>query len=162
MTDSQNSQDFKIKTLPRELISLAVDAYGIMLDEIKQFGSPILNTKKTIDFVYDLLQYQYEKGNVCYAAYVPSDMFPIGYSLVFENLSVDLEFRIFHGLGLFVEPEYRKQNIGTKLIEYTLEDLKQKGVKRFVASFTERESSSKIIKEFGFELISGNVCKNFF
>lgn len=162
MTDSQNFRDFKIKVLPREEISLAVDAYGRMLDEIREFDSPILNTKKTTDFVYDLLQYQYMRGNVCYGAYCPYDAFPVGYSLVFENLSVDLEYRIFNGLGLFIEPEYRKVGLGTKMIEFTLNDLKEKGVKRFVANFTERKSSSKIIKDFEFELINGNVCKNFY
>jgi GNAT superfamily N-acetyltransferase len=162
MTDSRTFQDFKLTYLKRTEIALAVEAYLDMVAEIKQFGSPILPTGKTSDFVYELLQSQYDAGNVCYAAYHGDDPFPIAYSLVFENRSVDLEYRIFHGLGLYIEPEFRKKGLGTEMIRYTLDDLKRKGIKKFIANFTSRESSSKIIKEFDFEPLHGNVCKNFF
>lgn len=162
MTDLKSFQDFKFEYLKRSQISLAVDAYERMLFEIKEFGSPIKATKKTIDFVYDLLHHQYDNNNVCYVATSLQDVFPIAFSLVFENLSIDLDYRIFNGLGLFIEPEYRKKGLGIAMIQYTINDLQKKGVKKFVANFTERESSNKVIEHFGFESMKGTVCKNFF
>lgn len=160
--DSRTFQDFRLTYLKRTEIALAVDAYENMVYEIKQFGSPIKATKKTTDFVYELLQSQYDAGNVCYVAYHGDDTFPIAFSLVFENVSVDLDYRIFHGLGLYIEEPHRRKGLGTEMIRYTLDDLMAKGVKKFIANFTNRESSDKIIKEFGFESMKGNVCRNFF
>jgi GNAT superfamily N-acetyltransferase len=131
-----------------------------MLEEINVLGSPILNTEKTRTYVTQLLVSQYNNGNeLGYAAYIDDEIFPVAYSLVFENIAFDLKYRMFNGLGLYVEPEHRGKGLGTEMIRFTLDHLREIGCKKFVASFI-RESSNKVIQEFGFEQIPGSVWLN--
>lgn len=157
----QSFPNYNFRPLKSGEISFALDAYEEMLKEIQHYEeSYILPTKRTIDAVANILIHNYKKGNECYC--VTDNELIIGYSLVMENDGFDTKYKIFNGLGLYIEPEYRKKGLAQGLIGYTLDKVKEKGAVKFIASFIlERPSSEAIMNRFGFQKSLGIACKTF-
>lgn len=106
--------------------------------EIYAFEKEICGKVKiyNFDFLYDLQKEVF-------------DILPDGYDLNFENCVV--------GLGLFVNNNYRKQGIGTKLLHESFIESKKYNVKYWLGyRKIENQISKKIFDKLGAKVISTN------
>lgn len=156
------SQGYSIRSMRRNEIAFAVDAYGEMLKEISKYDEvDLVFSQKNLETARNILEYQYANGNQCYVA-VDEDGMIIAYALIMENKHFDTKGRVFCGLGLYVEPEYRKLGIATALIQHIFDELEKLGVRKFHCNFiSERPSSSKVIEHFNLITNPFQVCKLF-
>lgn len=147
-----------IRKLEELEIKIAVDFYQKLLLETQTLKEQdILPTDENLKKLEFLIVKSYENGIPSFCC--ENDGIFIGVNICVYVPFFDLKQETVFSYGTYVIKEYRKHGIAKKIIEYSFDDLRKRGVERIIGKFfEERESSERIIKELGLERIN-TVCK---
>lgn len=126
-----------------------VNAFSFLLEEIESFPeNDLIYSEHNIMLFSSLLETSIKLGFPPIIAEENGQL--VGVSFFMKFFGFETKDNIAQALGTYVYPNFRKQGLSKKLIEYGFDLYKSKGINKVLGKvFESREKSNQVIKDLG-------------